>query len=130
MSLGYCGYAISYHINETGWSQTPMHLSYANNSAQISEPSNFIYFTELVMGTPDNGPVIGVGPANGSKSNLPNLDLVITNDMVYNLAGNSAYKTPARHGDGNNYLFADGHARFCRPDNPAVSRKKPGPFFP
>ena len=41
-------------------------------------------------------------------------DLVITNDMVYNLAGNSAYKTPPRHGDGNNYLFADGHVKWAR----------------
>jgi len=108
------GYLISYLVNETGWSQTPIHLSNANNSAQISEPSNFIYFAEFVMGTPDNGPVIGIGPANGSSSKLPKPDLVITNDMVYNLAGNSAYKTPPRHGDGNDYLFADGHVKWAR----------------
>jgi len=34
------------------------------------------------------------------------------------------------HTGGANYLFADGHAKFYRPDNLAVSRKKPGPFFP
>jgi prepilin-type N-terminal cleavage/methylation domain-containing protein/prepilin-type processing-associated H-X9-DG protein len=34
------------------------------------------------------------------------------------------------HTGGANYLFADGHAKFYRPDNIAVSRKKPGPFFP
>src|ERR1043166_4908201 len=50
------GYAISYEINETGWSKTNLHLSNANNSAQISEPANFIYFCEFVMGTKDNGP--------------------------------------------------------------------------
>src|SRR5436305_626910 len=58
------GYEVSYEINETGWSQTDFHLSNANNSAQILEPANFIYFAEFVMGTKDNGPVIAFGPAN------------------------------------------------------------------
>lgn len=96
-------------MNETGWSQTQLHLSNANNSAQISEPSNFIYFAEFVMGTKVNGPVIGVGPASGANSKLPNPDATITNDMVYNLAGNSAYNVPPRHSGGNDFLFADGH---------------------
>jgi prepilin-type N-terminal cleavage/methylation domain-containing protein/prepilin-type processing-associated H-X9-DG protein len=35
------------------------------------------------------------------------------------------------HTGGANYLFADGHAKFYRPDSPAVNRKlNPGPFFP
>jgi prepilin-type N-terminal cleavage/methylation domain-containing protein/prepilin-type processing-associated H-X9-DG protein len=34
------------------------------------------------------------------------------------------------HTGGANYLFADGHAKFFRPDNIAVNRRKPGPFFP
>jgi len=108
------GYAISYEANETGWSQTPLHLSNANNSAQVSEPSNFIYFAEFVMGTKDNGPVIAVGPANGANSRLPNPDTTITIDMVYNLAGNSAYQVPPRHSGGDNFLFADGHVKWTR----------------
>jgi prepilin-type N-terminal cleavage/methylation domain-containing protein/prepilin-type processing-associated H-X9-DG protein len=108
------GYAISYLVNETGWSQTALHLSNANNSAQVSEPSNFIYFAEFVMGTADNGPVIGIGPANGSNSKFPHPDATITDDMVYNLAGNSAYGVPPRHSGGNDYLFADGHVKWAR----------------
>jgi len=34
------------------------------------------------------------------------------------------------HTGGANYMFADGHAKFYRPDNQAVNRKNPGPFFP
>ena len=34
------------------------------------------------------------------------------------------------HTGGANYLFADGHAKFYRPENPAVHRRQPGPFFP
>jgi len=34
------------------------------------------------------------------------------------------------HTGGANYLFADGHAKFYRPDSAAVNRRKPGPFFP
>ena len=107
------GYEISYLVNETGWSTSDtIHLAYANSSVDVTEPSNFIYFAEHIMGTPDNGPMIGVGPANGSSSVSPPFDKVITNDMVYNLAGNKAYKAPARHTQGNNYLFADGHVRW------------------
>jgi prepilin-type N-terminal cleavage/methylation domain-containing protein/prepilin-type processing-associated H-X9-DG protein len=108
------GYEISYLVNETGWSSNVPHLAYANNSAQVSEPADFIFFCEFVLGTKDNGPMIGVGPANGASSKLPDPNATITNDMVYNLAGNSAYKTPARHGDGNNYAFADGHVKWAR----------------
>jgi prepilin-type N-terminal cleavage/methylation domain-containing protein/prepilin-type processing-associated H-X9-DG protein len=109
------GYAISYMVNETGWSDPKVpHLAYANNSAQVSEPANFIYFCEFVMGTKDNGPMLGVGPANGSSSRLPNPDEVITPDRVYNLAGNSAYNVPARHSGGNNYLYSDGHVKWAR----------------
>jgi prepilin-type processing-associated H-X9-DG protein len=109
------GYLISYEINETGWGQKGvLHLSYANNTAQILEPSNYIYFAEFVMGTKDNGPIIGFGPANGSDSKLPKPDATVTPDMVYNLAGNSAYGVPPRHSGGNNYLFADGHVKWSR----------------
>jgi prepilin-type N-terminal cleavage/methylation domain-containing protein/prepilin-type processing-associated H-X9-DG protein len=109
------GYSISYVANETGWStKNEPHLAYANSSAQVSEPANFICFAEFVMGTKDNGPMIGVGPANGSSSKRPDLDVTITPDLVYNLAGNSAYTTPARHSGGNNYLFADGHVKWTR----------------
>jgi prepilin-type N-terminal cleavage/methylation domain-containing protein/prepilin-type processing-associated H-X9-DG protein len=108
------GYQISYLVNETGWSNNVPHLALATNSAQVSEPADFIFFCEFIMGTKDNGPMIGVGPANGANSRLPDPAATITNDMVYNLPGNSAYKTPARHGDGNNYAFADGHVKWAR----------------
>jgi len=109
------GYQISYEINETGWSNPKAHhLSNANNSAEILEPSNFIYFAEFVMGTKDNGPVIAVGPASGASSNLPKLDATITPDMVYNHAGNSGYGVPPRHSGGNVYLFADGHVKWSK----------------
>jgi prepilin-type N-terminal cleavage/methylation domain-containing protein/prepilin-type processing-associated H-X9-DG protein len=108
------GYEISYLVNETGWSSNVPHLAQATNSAQLAAPADFIFFCEFLMGTKDNGPMVGVGPANGSSSKLPALDLTITNDMVYNLPGNSSYKTPARHGDGNNYAFADGHVKWAR----------------
>ena len=74
------------------------HLAQATNSAQLAAPADFIFFCEFLMGTKDNGPMVGVGPANGSSSKLPALDLTITNDMVYNLPGNSIVQDagPAR----------------------------------
>jgi prepilin-type N-terminal cleavage/methylation domain-containing protein/prepilin-type processing-associated H-X9-DG protein len=108
------GYKVSYLVNETGWSKNIPHLAYANNSAQVNEPANFIYFCEFVMGTKDNGPMIGVGPASGASSNPPKPDATITPADVYNLAGNPAYNVPARHSGGNNYLFADGHVKWAR----------------
>jgi prepilin-type N-terminal cleavage/methylation domain-containing protein/prepilin-type processing-associated H-X9-DG protein len=108
------GYKISYLVNETGWTNNAPHLAQANNSAQLSEPANFIFFCEFVMGTADNGPMVGVGPANGSSSKLPAVDATITNDMVYNLPGNAKYNVSARHSDGNNYQYADGHVKWGR----------------
>jgi prepilin-type N-terminal cleavage/methylation domain-containing protein/prepilin-type processing-associated H-X9-DG protein len=48
----------------------------------------------------------------------------------YFCAENKADVPEVVHTGGANYLFADGHAKFYRPESAAVNRKKPGPFFP
>ncbi len=48
----------------------------------------------------------------------------------YFCADNPADVPEIVHTGGSNYMFADGHAKFYRPENAAISRKKPGPFFP
>jgi prepilin-type N-terminal cleavage/methylation domain-containing protein/prepilin-type processing-associated H-X9-DG protein len=92
-------------------------LSYAIN-CYLTAPGR--QFTEAQMAATPQGVAGLVLMVDESKS---------LNDGYF-CAENPADVPEIVHTGGANYMFADGHAKFYRPDNLAVHRKKPGPFFP
>jgi prepilin-type N-terminal cleavage/methylation domain-containing protein/prepilin-type processing-associated H-X9-DG protein len=94
-----------------------LRLSYAIN-CWLTAPGK--QFTEAQMATTPSGVSGLVLMVDESKS---------LNDGYF-CGDNPADVPEVVHTGGANYLFADGHAKFYRPDSEAVNRRKPGPFFP
>lgn len=124
------GYAMSYLMNETGWSDNNYNnlaliLGGGISAAQLSHPAEQVIFIEAA-GTKywaDNGYGVGVSGDGGSsliaQPSDPNAS--ITWSQFYNVPGSDwgasgiASVVPFRYGaNGNTVAFFDGHAKFLQ----------------
>jgi prepilin-type N-terminal cleavage/methylation domain-containing protein/prepilin-type processing-associated H-X9-DG protein len=105
------------YLCPSGGQTKDFRLSYAVN-CYLTTPGR--QFTEAQM----------AGTAVGVAGLVLLVDESKTLNDGYFCAENPADVPEIVHTGGANYLFADGHAKFYRPDSLAVHRKKPGPFFP
>jgi prepilin-type N-terminal cleavage/methylation domain-containing protein/prepilin-type processing-associated H-X9-DG protein len=121
------GFAIAYLMNETGWSDTKEKLGYMGqglNDAQVPTPAEQIIVAEA-MGIWPYWHDAHIGYTDGKKvpggaSPNPAPDQVLTWKDFYNVPGcdwgaaGIPVILPARHTDGNNCLFFDGHTRWLK----------------
>jgi prepilin-type N-terminal cleavage/methylation domain-containing protein/prepilin-type processing-associated H-X9-DG protein len=121
------GYAMSYLMNETGWSDTKERLGYMGmglTDADVSAPSDIIVIAEA-MGVQPHWRDAQIGYSDGTRvpgghSPNPRPDQVLNWTDFYNVPGCDWGKAgiplilPARHTGGNTCLFYDGHAKWAR----------------
>lgn len=108
---------VQVYLCPSSYETKPYRLSYSVN-CNLTSPGNWYSDAQLAAAAPGVAGLILM--VDEGKS---------LNDGYF--CGFNPYDVPVQvHTGGSNYLFADWHAKFYRPDNISVQRGNPGPFFP